>query len=234
MQGKYRFSSVLYPRKIGRFRAASLLLAALAVGLLLSACGGGGNGELLPGATADQITSNLDQVRESFESGDCEKAEDTVAQVSTEVDDLNKVDVELKNALKNGAAKLSEVVSSCGVAEEEAEAAKAEAAEEEAEEEQEQIEVEEAEVSEEEAFAEEQKEEEREEKAKEKAEKEAEQPKPPTGGEESTPPNGKAKGQEEETVAPPNEELEEVTPPGQGGPGAGGGIGPGASVEGGQ
>jgi hypothetical protein len=232
MQGKYRFRCVLYPRKIGRVRAASLVLAALAASLLLSACGGGGNGELLPGATAERITSNLDQVRESFESGDCEKAEDAVAQVSTEVDDLNKVDVKLKTALKNGAAKLSEVVSSCGVAEEEAEAAKAEAAEEEAEE-QEQIEAEETEAAEEEAFAEEQKEEEREEKAKEKAEKQAEQPEPPTGGEESTPPNGKAKGQEEETVAPPNEEFEEVTPPGKGGPGAGGGIGPGASVEGG-
>lgn len=229
MQGKYRFSSVLYPRKIGRFRAASLVLAALAVGLLLSACGGGGNGELLPGATADQITSNLDQVRESFESGNCEKAEDAVAQVSTEVDDLNKVDVKLKNALKNGAAKLSEVVSSCGVAEEEAEEAKAEEA---AEEEQQLIEAEEAEAAEEEAFEEEQKEEGREEKAKEKAEKEAEQPQPPTGGEES--PTGEAKGhekQEEEAVESPNEELEEVTPPG-GGPG--GGIGPGASVEGGQ
>src|ERR1700759_3575578 len=125
MQGKYRFRSVLYPRHIGRVRGAALILAALAVGLLLSACGGG-NGELLPGTTADQITSNLDQVRESYENGDCEKAEIAVAQVSTEVDDLNKVDVNLKKALKNGALKLSEVVSTCGAAEEEAEEAKAE------------------------------------------------------------------------------------------------------------
>ncbi|HEX3363426.1 MAG TPA: hypothetical protein VHS74_20685 [Solirubrobacterales bacterium] len=213
---------------MGRVRAASLVLAALAVGLLLSACGGGGNGELLPGATADQITSNLDQVRESYESGDCEKAEDAVAQVSTEVDDLEKVDVKLKKALHQGALKLSQVVSTCGEAEEEAEEAKAE---EEAEAEQEQIEGEEAEA-EEEAFAEDQKEEEREEKAEEKAEKEAEKAEPPTGGEES--PKGEAKGhekQEEETVPPPTEEFEEVTPPEAGG-GPAGGVGPGAAVEG--
>jgi membrane protein involved in colicin uptake len=229
MQGKYRFRSVLYPRKIGRVRAAALILAALAVGLLLSACGGGGNGELLPGATADQITSNLDQVQESYESGDCERAETAVAQVSTEVDDLNKVDVELKKALKNGALKLSEVVNSCGAAEE-AEEAKAE---EKAEEEQAQIEGEEAEA-EEEAFLEEQKEEEREEKADEKAAKEEEKAEPPTGGEES--PKGEAKGlekQEEETVPPPTEEPEELTPPAAGG-GPAGGVGPGAAVEGGE
>jgi hypothetical protein len=229
VQGKYRFRSVLYPRKIGRVRAAALILAALAVGLLLSACGGGGNGELLPGTTADQITSNLDQVRESYESGDCEKAENAVAQVSTEVDDLNKVDVKLKNALKNGALKLSEVVNNCGAAEE-AEEAKAEEA---AEEEQAQIEGEEAEA-EEEAFFEEQKEEERDQKAEEKAEKEAEKAEPPTGGEES--PKGEGKGlekQEEETVPPPTEEPEELTPPEAGG-GPAGGVGPGAAVEGGE
>jgi membrane protein involved in colicin uptake len=229
VQGKYRFRSVLYPRKIGRVRAAALILAALAVGLLLSACGGG-NGELLPGATADQITSNLDQVQESYESGDCERAETAVAQVSTEVDDLNKVDVELKKALKNGALKLSEVVNSCGAAEEAEEAKAEEKAE---EEEQAQIEGEEAEA-EEEAFLEEQKEEERDQKAEEKAEKEAEKAEPPTGGEES--PKGEGKGlekQEEETVPPPTEEPEELTPPAAGGAPAGG-VGPGAAVEGGE
>ncbi|HJZ37597.1 MAG TPA: hypothetical protein VJ204_15110 [Solirubrobacterales bacterium] len=200
------------------------------MGLLLSACGGGGNGELLPGATADQITSNLDQVQASYESGDCEKAENAVAQVSTEVDDLNKVDVELKKALKNGALKLSEVVNNCGAAEEAEEAKAEEKAE---EEERAQIEGEEAEA-EEEAFLEEQKEEERDLKAEEKAEKEEEKAEPPTGGEES--PKGEAKGlekQEEETVPPPTEEPEELTPPAAGG-GPAGGVGPGAAVEGGE
>jgi hypothetical protein len=228
VQSKYRFRSVLYPRKIGRVRAAALILAALAVGLLLSACGGGGNDVLLPGTTADQINSNLDQVQASYDSEDCEKAEIGVAQVSTEVDDLNKVDAKLKKALKNAALKLSEVVNSCGEAEEAEEAKAEEKAE---EEEQAQIEGEEAEAEEEEAFLEEEKEEERDQKAEEKAEKEAEKAEPPTGGEES--PKGKAKGlekQEEETVPPPTE-SEEVTPPEAGG-GPAGGVGPGAAVEG--
>jgi hypothetical protein len=227
VQGKYRFRSVLYPRKIGRVRAAALILAALAVGLLLSACGSGGNGELLPGATAAQLNTNADQVEQSFNDGDCEKAEIGVAQVSTEVDGLNQVDPRLKKALKNGALKLSEVVRSCGEAEE------AKAEEKAAEEEAEQIEGEELEAQEE-AFLEEQKEEEREEKADETSAKEEEKAEPPTGGEES--PKGEAKGlekQEEETVPPPTEEFEEVTPPAAGG-GPAGGVGPGAAVEGGE
>lgn len=199
---------------MGRLRAASLLLAALTAGLLLAACGGGGNGELLPGTTADQINSNLDQARESFEAGDCEKAEDAVAQVSTEVDELQKVDAKLKSALKEGAAKLSEVVSSCSAGEEEAEE---EQAAEEAKAEEETLAEDEAEA-EEEAFEKEQKAEEREEKSQEKDEKRAEQPGPSEAGKES----------QEEAVEPPSEE--EVTPPAGGGAG---GIGPGAAVEGG-
>jgi hypothetical protein len=214
---------------MGRVRAASLVLAALAVGLLLSACGGGGSDELLPGTTADQITSNLDQVRESYEAGDCEGAEEGVAKVSTEVDELGKVDAQLKKALRQGAAKLSEVVSTCG----EAEKAEEQKAEEEAfEEEQSQLEAEEEARAEEEAFEKEQKTEEREakaeEKAQEKAEKEAEQP----GPEEGEEPKGKAKGHEkQEEIEPPVEGEEEVTPPEAGG-GPAGGIGPGAEAGG--
>jgi hypothetical protein len=208
---------------MGRFRAITLFLAALAAGLLLAACGSGSNAQLLPGTTADQIESNLDQVRSSVAEENCEAAEDAVAEVSTEVDNLGKVDKKLKAALREGAAKLSEVVGSCGAKEEEAEAVKAE---EEAEE-QEAVEGEEEELAEEEAAEKELKAEEREEKANEKAEKRAEQPGPPEEGEESGP-KGKAKGHEqEETVEPEGEE--ELTPPSEGA----GGIGPGAAVEGG-
>ena len=209
---------------MGRLRAASLLLAALAAGLLLAACGSGGNNELLPGTTASQIESNLDQVRSNAEEGNCEAAEDAVAQVSTEIDGLQKVDKELKAALKQGAAKLSEVLSGCGVKEEEAEQAKAD--EEAEEEEQANLEAEEEAAAEEEADEKAQKAEEREEKAKEKAEDHAEQPGPSEEGEESGP-NGKAKGHEEEEIEP---EGEEVIPPTEGG--GAGGIGPGAEVEG--
>jgi hypothetical protein len=209
---------------MGRLRAATLLLAALAAGLLLAACGSSGNNELLPGTTASQIESNLDQVRSNAEEGNCEAAEDASAEVSTEIDELQKVDKELKAALKQGAAKLSEVLGSCGVKEEEAEQAKAD--EEAEEEEQANLEAEEEAATEEEADEKAQKTEEREEKAKEKAEEHAEQPGPSEEGEESGP-KGKAKGHEEEEIEP---EGEEVIPPTEGGPA--GGIGPGAEVEG--
>ena len=210
---------------MGRLRAASLLLAALSAGLLLAACGGGGNGKLLPGTTADQINSNLDQVRASVEAGECEAAEDAVAAVSTEVDGLGHIDARLKKALKQGALKLSEVVSGCGAEEEAEEERAAEAAE---AEEQEQLEAEEQAEAEEEALAKRQKHEERAEKTREKAEKRAEQPGPPGEGEES---NGNAKGhqKQEENVEPPSET--EVTPPNQ--EEGAGGIGPGTAVEGG-
>lgn len=209
---------------MGRLRAASLLFAALAVGLLLAACGSNSGAELLPGTTADQINSNLDLVRESVDSEKCEEAEDAVAEVSTEVDELHKIDAKLKEALKQGAAKLSEVVDTCSASEEEKEEEEKAAAKE-AEAEQEAFEDEEAEAAEE-AFEKEHKVEEREEakKLQEKAEKEAEQPEPPGQGEEA----GNGKESQEETVEPP---TEEVTPPGEGG--GAGGIGPGAAVEGG-
>src|ERR1700753_44374 len=111
---------------MGRFRAAALLLAALAAGLLLAACGGGGNGELRPGTTADQINSNLDLVQESVNEGNCAQAEVTVAQVSDDGHKLQKVDQKLKDALEQGAAKLSELVSSCGAGQEAEEEKKAE------------------------------------------------------------------------------------------------------------
>lgn len=213
---------------MGRVRAASLVFAALAVGLLLAACGGGGSDELLPGTTADQINSHLDQVRVSYQEGNCEGAEDGVAQVSTEIDELGKVDAQLKKALRQGAAKLSEVVSTCRAEEEEKEQAAAEAEEEElAEAEAEEL------AAEEEAFEKEQKVEEREqkaeEKAQEKAEKHAEQPGPDEG--EEFPP-GKAKGHEkQEEIETPVEGEEEVTPPTTG-EGPAGGIGPGAEAGG--
>jgi hypothetical protein len=217
---------------MGRVRAASLVLAALAVGLLLAACGGSSSDELLPGPTADQITAHLDQVRSSYQAGNCEQAEEGVANVSTEVDELGKVDAQLKKALRQGAAKLSDVVSTCKAQEEEKEQ-KAEESEQAELEEAEAEELAEAEAEEEKALEKAEKEEEKEEKAAEKeqeaAEKHAEQPGPDEG--EEFPP-GKAKGHEkQEEIEPPVEGEEEVTPPSPG-EGPAGGIGPGAEAGG--
>src|SRR5882757_1841999 len=122
---------------MGRLRAASItlvLVLVVAAGLGLSACGGSSS-ELLPGKTAEQINTNLDQVRAFVAEGDCAGAEDAVNQVSEEVDALGGVDKKLKAALREGTTRLGQVVSSCGEeALEEAEAEQA-AAEEKAEQE---------------------------------------------------------------------------------------------------
>jgi hypothetical protein len=97
-------------------RLSALLLAFLlgAAGALgLVSCGGGSDADLLPGTTADQIESNLDQVRELAAEEDCIGAEDAVATVTAEVEELEGVDLKLKAALQEGTAKLSEVVGRC-------------------------------------------------------------------------------------------------------------------------
>jgi len=99
---------------MGRLTALFLAFAlgiAGAVGLV--SCGGGKSADLLPGTTADQIESNLDQVDELAAEEDCVGAEDAVAAVTAEVEELEGVDLKLKAALQEGAAKLSEVVSRC-------------------------------------------------------------------------------------------------------------------------
>src|SRR6478609_11295958 len=99
---------------MGRLTALFLAFAlgiAGAVGLV--SCGGGKNADLLPGTTADQIESNLDRVEELAAEEDCVGAEDAVAAVTAEVEELEGVDLKLKAALQEGTGRLSEVVSSC-------------------------------------------------------------------------------------------------------------------------
>jgi len=79
----------------------------------LGACGSGKGAELLPGTTAEQIESNLDKVAALAGEDDCIGAEDAVAEVTTEVEELRGVDLKLKAALEEGTAKLSEVVARC-------------------------------------------------------------------------------------------------------------------------
>jgi hypothetical protein len=184
---------------------AFLLGAASAVGLV--SCGGGSDAQLLPGTTADQIESNLDQVAELADAEDCVGAEDAVAEVAAEVERLQGVDVKLKTALQEGTAKLREVVARCEeeTTEEEAEPAL-------------ETDVEAEEVEKEEK------------PKKEKPEKEGEEPPEPgeeasEGGGPDLPPPANGKGEEkgnggEEPVEPEAEE----TPPS-------GGVGPSVGVE---
>jgi hypothetical protein len=97
-------------------RLSALLLAfalGAAAAVALVSCGSGDDANLLPGTTADEIEANLDQVEQLTAERDCFGAEDAVAEVSAEVEELEGVDAKLKRALEDGTAKLSEVVARC-------------------------------------------------------------------------------------------------------------------------
>jgi outer membrane biosynthesis protein TonB len=105
---------------MGRLSASLLALSLGAVAALgLAACGSGGKADLLPGTTASEITSNLDQVESLATAGDCVGAEDAAQAVSAQIEALGGVDKKLKLALQEGAARLNEVVAGCVEAPEE-------------------------------------------------------------------------------------------------------------------
>lgn len=193
---------------VGR-RTASLLALALALAALgLSACGSGG-ADLLPGTTANEITANLDQVRELVGEGECTGAEAAASEVADQIDALGNVDKRLKQALREGANRLSLVVEECVEAPEEETEPAVETA----------IEPEEDEEAEEKEKGEK--------PAKEKPEKKSEEA--PEEGSSSLPPQaeGKAKGHEGEAPPAPTAPTEEV-----GGGTSAGGVGPGIEAGG--
>jgi hypothetical protein len=91
--------------------AASLFAVLLAVAALLGC--GEEDAQLLPGSTAREITANLDTVQRLADEGDCIGAESAARQVSEQVEALNGVDERLRRALRDGAARLNEVVADC-------------------------------------------------------------------------------------------------------------------------
>lgn len=189
-------------------RLSALLLAFLlgaAGAVALASCGSGSDADLLPGTTADQIESNLDQVEELAGEEDCIGAEDAVAEVTAEVEELQGVDLKLKAALQEGTAKLSEVVSRC---DEETTSEETEPSVE--------TDVEAGELEEDEK------------QKKEKPEKEDKEPaepkeEPSEGEGPNLPPQSEGKG-EEKGGGPPAESEPEETPPS-------GGVGPSEGVE---
>lgn len=196
-------------------RLSALLLALILGGasaVALASCGGGSDAKLLPGSTANQIESNLEEVRQLAASDDCIGAEDAVATVAAEVEQLNDVAPKLKAALQEGTAKLSEVVGRC----------EEEATEEEAEPSLE-SDVEAEELEQEELEAEE-KAEKTQEKAEKKEQKE-EATEAPENEEGNLPPQseGKGKGKGHEEAPPPTAEEPEES--------ESGGVSPGVGVE---
>lgn len=106
--------------------ALALALGALAA-IALASCGGGEDAKLLPGNTAQEISENLDSVKQFVSEGECVGAENAAQEVSAQVEGLSGVDEKLKQALQRGAEKLDEVVAGCEEAETEAVAPAAEA-----------------------------------------------------------------------------------------------------------
>jgi hypothetical protein len=191
--------------------ASSLALAlGLTAALALVSCGGGEDAKLLPGNTAQEISENLDSVKQFAGEGECIGAQNAAQEVSNQVEALDGVDPKLKQALQRGAEKLDEVVAGCQEAETEAVAPTDEAPSTEEEDEL-------PPGLEKKAEKEREKEEKALEKEEEKAEKEAPPATTPTTPTETTPP---------ETTTP--------TSPAEGDTGASGGVGPGAPVEGGK
>jgi hypothetical protein len=103
--------------RLAKMRRLPTLVLAFALGIAaavsLASCGGGEGAKLLPGATAQEITENLDRVKQYAEEGECVGAADAAGEVSAQVEALSGVDPKLKQALQSGAARLGEVISSC-------------------------------------------------------------------------------------------------------------------------
>jgi len=190
-------------------RLSTLLLAVslgAACAVALISCGSGNDANLLPGTTADEIEANLDAVEQLAAEQDCFGAEDAVAQVAAEVEELEGVDPKLKRALEDGTAKLSEVVGRC---------------EEETTEEETEPSVE-TDVEPEEVEDEKEKKPKKEKPDKEKPAETEEEPAEGEGPELPSQANGK--GEEKGGGPPPAETEPEETP-------SSGGVGPGVGVE---
>lgn len=181
------------------FSVAALIVAGL------SACGGG-DAELLPGRTASEIESNLDEVARLAREGECVGAADAAQQVSADIDSLGGVDAKLKQALREGANRLNEVVANCEEAE--------------PEEEVEAFEPEEEELEPAEEAAKPKKEKPKKAEKPEKEEVEAEKPEEEANPELPPQSNGKGKG------------LEKGQGPSEQAGGPSGGVGPSTAVEG--
>jgi outer membrane biosynthesis protein TonB len=94
-------------------RPASLALALGCAAFVLASCGGGEDAKLLPGATAREITENLDTVKLLAAEGECVGAANEAEEVRAQVETLSGVDAKLKQALEAGTERLNEVVSEC-------------------------------------------------------------------------------------------------------------------------
>jgi hypothetical protein len=167
----------------------------------ISACGGE-DAKLLPGHTAREITANLESVKQLSDEGDCVGAESAASQVSEQVETLGNVDVKLKEALSDGAKRLTEVVEECEEAEEPETTAPVEVLPEE----------ESDEAAEKKAEKEEEKAEKEVEKEERAEEKETSPPEPKPGPGEGPPGQEKTPPGQEKKEEPPSGGVESASP----------------------
>lgn len=98
---------------MGRLSALFIVFVLGAASAVALVSCGGDDAELLPGTTAEEIESNLTRVEELSDEGDCVGAEEAVAEVAAEVEELQGVNRKLKAALEEGTERLSVVVGRC-------------------------------------------------------------------------------------------------------------------------
>src|SRR5215207_9664748 len=98
---------------MSRLSAVVLAVALGAVcALALTACGDS-DAKLLPGDTAQEITENLDSVKQLAAEGECADADNAALEVSAQIESLEGIDPKLKANLEEGAERLNEVVETC-------------------------------------------------------------------------------------------------------------------------
>ncbi len=93
-------------------------LLALALGAstgLVAACGGGGTKDGIPAASAGELKSQIEDVKQAVDDGRCSDVRGQLRQVDSGIDDLpGSVDPTLVSALRDGADKLrSSAVDEC-------------------------------------------------------------------------------------------------------------------------
>ena len=93
-------------------------LLALALGAstaLLAACGGGGTKDGIPAASAGELKSQIEDVKQAVDDGRCSDVRGQLRQVDSGIDDLpGSVEPTLVSALRDGAEKLrSNAVDEC-------------------------------------------------------------------------------------------------------------------------
>jgi outer membrane biosynthesis protein TonB len=102
--------------RLAAMRQTAALVLSLALGvaaaLALVSCGGE-DAKLLPGSTAEEITQNLDTVKQLAAEGECAGAAEAAQEVGVQVEAIEGVDPKLQRALEQGVARLGEVVTTC-------------------------------------------------------------------------------------------------------------------------